>query len=752
MDIPEAGTYGFIGRDYEILRLERAFRQNRVVLLKGMGGVGKTELALGFARWLRDTQGREGGIFFTSFERGATLNNVVNQIGRVLVGEGFAQYSFAEQRAAVLQYLQTNPCLLIWDNFEPVAGFPKGNEPLLAQSAREELQQWLKEMRQGQSWVLITSRREETWLDCGYRLENLSGLSPADAEELAAKILQSAGVNRQNLPAEYLDLLKILGGHPLSLRVVLPHLKTQNPTQLIAALRQGLDTFQGAEEEGRSQSLTVSLDYSFTKLSERARQHLPFLAFFCERVDADWLHAFSSNPDNEYGRAYRAVFGENLQQADWLALLNEAAAAGILEYWFDTIYKIHPALPWYLRQRLSEGHRPPSPPSLGGTGVQSPPAPLTPQFWGELAGASLFDKGGRREGELEKKLLSFYAGLASSCRREMIGKAELATNILLIEEPNLLQYLRLAEQQQDWANAQSILQALGEVYGRIGRRPEFRVLRQRALTQIGSLLATAKAKGREALDFWMYLRNVDANEVLQAADLSGARAVHQEILHELTALNDPSVNDKIAGVYHNLGIVAQLQRQYPEAIAYFQKALKIYEDAGDDYNAASDYHQLGRVAQEQRRYEEAIAFYQKALKIFEDAGDDYSTSYEYQGLGDVAREQGNLEAAAVYYQQAFAASIAGNDWRKASTNLSNRGRVLEAQENWTEALKSYIRALAIDLENNQDWIRFDLQDLGRMLKQLGESQFKSIWLQTTNGECPDQIYAAIRAASQGNEE
>jgi hypothetical protein len=57
-DIPEAGTYGFVGRDYEILQLERAFRQNQVVLLKGMGGVGKTELSIGFARWLWDTQGR----------------------------------------------------------------------------------------------------------------------------------------------------------------------------------------------------------------------------------------------------------------------------------------------------------------------------------------------------------------------------------------------------------------------------------------------------------------------------------------------------------------------------------------------------------------------------------------------------------------------------------------------------------------------------------------------------------------------
>ncbi len=507
MNISEAGTYGFVGRDYEILRLEKAFRQNQIILLQGTNGVGKTELALGFARWLWDTQGRTGGIFFTSFAHGATLNNVVNQIGRTLMGDSFSQFPFAQQRAEVLQYLQTNPCLLIWDNFETVIGFPQGNKPLLTQEAQEELKQWLKEMRgqdrKGLSWVLITSCQEETWLDCDPHLENLGGLSLADAEELAAKILQSVRVDRAKLPDRYLELLQLLDGHPFCLRVVLPYLKAQSPTEIIEALHQ-LDTFQGSEEECRAQLLTVSLDYAFTKLSERARQHLPFLAFFYERVDAHWLHAFSSMPDHEYGHAYCAVFGENLQKSDWLALLNEAASAGILEDWFDTIYTIHPALSWYLRLRLSAHH------------IET------------------------EVNNLEKKLLIFYARLANKYNREFVDKAELATNILLIEEPNLLQYLRLAEQQQDWANAQFILQALGEMYQHIGNKVEFWTLRQRALTQIDSLLVTAKAKRQDALDFWIYLQDVDANEALQTADLERARAVHQKILNQLT---DPSTQD-----------------------------------------------------------------------------------------------------------------------------------------------------------------------------------------------------------------
>ncbi|ABW30409.1 ATP-binding protein [Acaryochloris marina] len=219
-NLPEAGTYGFVGRSAEILVLERAFRQNNVVLLKGMGGVGKTQLALGFGRWLAETQGRDGGIFFTSFEQGATLSNVVNEIGRQLGGERFVSLMADQQEQIVLEYLNTNPCLLIWDNFEPVAGFPAGNQPLLTEPERQRLQQWLKAMRGGKSWVLMTSRRDEPWLDCGYRLVPLAGLSRpnrrypglSDSEALATQILQTVNVELKNLPPEYLELLKLLGG------------------------------------------------------------------------------------------------------------------------------------------------------------------------------------------------------------------------------------------------------------------------------------------------------------------------------------------------------------------------------------------------------------------------------------------------------------------------------------------------------------------------------------------------------------
>jgi tetratricopeptide (TPR) repeat protein len=246
-------------------------------------------------------------------------------------------------------------------------------------------------------------------------------------------------------------------------------------------------------------------------------------------------------------------------------------------------------------------------------------------------------------------LLVFYAALANKYDRELISNAERASFVLRVEEPNLLQNLRLAEQQQDWAETQAILQALGEVYQRIGRKPEFKSLRQRALKQIGIHLSEAKAKGQETLGFWMYLRVVDANEALAAADLEGAWAIYQAILDELTSLNDSSVNDKIAVAYHNLGVVAQEQRRFDEATAFYHKALEIFQQFQDWRKAFSTLGRWGNVLETQENWAEALQFYIHALAIDLEHNEEWIGS-DITDLGRILKIMGESQFEAVWQE------------------------------------------------------------------------------------------------------
>ena len=58
--------------------------------------------------------------------------------------------------------------------------------------------------------------------------------------------------------------------------------------------------------------------------------------------------------------------------------------------------------------------------------------------------------------------------------------------------------------------------------------------------------------------------------------------------------------------------------------AYYQHALQISIEYKDRYGQASTYHQLGMVAQEQRQWEQAEAYYQQALQIYIEYQDRYA--------------------------------------------------------------------------------------------------------------------------------
>ena len=356
---------GFFGRDGELLELERALRLRRVVVLHGVGGTGKTELAKAFARWLRDSGGLDdpAGVFFHSFEPGVAtfgLDGVLASVGLRLFGADFTRLEKEQRRRAVLEALRQMRVLLIWDNFETVFSMPDpaGVTKPLDDAGRREIVEFLEEVRcEARGGIVVTSRSAEGWLGDEIRRIEVGGLDAADVNDYAEALLASLPTarSRRSDPA-YAKLLEFLSGHPLSLRLVLPRLEEAEPRRLLAELKGdedgGVQPVDISGKEGRLESLGASVHSSIRHLPEEYQERLPALTLFEGVADVDVL-ADPFEASNSVPARFSGV-----EKGEWKTVLDACAAAGLLTALGAGMYRIHPALPAYLaalwRERAGE--------------------------------------------------------------------------------------------------------------------------------------------------------------------------------------------------------------------------------------------------------------------------------------------------------------------------------------------------------------------------------------------------------------
>ena len=356
--LPQAPDVGFIGRDETILRLDRTFDDQNIVLLHAYAGSGKTSAAGEFASWLRETGGLPGRLLFTSFEQHKRLPQILDELGRVFEGDmakngvQWLTLDDAQRREVALQVLRQVPVLWIWDNVEPIAGFPPGTPSLWSAAERKELANFLRAARATKAKFLLTSRRDERdWLhDLPARIE-LPPMPFDERVQLTEELAKKRGRRLEDVE-DWRPLLHFTQGNPLTLTVLVGQalrdgLKSRDQIAgFVRKLQAGEEVFEDETSEGRTRSLAASLAYGFENaFSEAERKQLALLHLFQGFVDVDAL-LWIGNPGEEW--CLPEVKG--LTREAGVALLDRAAEVGLLTGRGGGYYSIHPALPWFFRR------------------------------------------------------------------------------------------------------------------------------------------------------------------------------------------------------------------------------------------------------------------------------------------------------------------------------------------------------------------------------------------------------------------
>ncbi|GGS75115.1 LuxR C-terminal-related transcriptional regulator [Nonomuraea spiralis] len=267
----------FVGRERDLDDLRGLFGETRVVTLCGVGGIGKTRLALRVAAGLVGAY--PGGVWLVELARVGRPEQIVQEIARVLRVREESGRPLLDTVTARLRDLR---CLLLLDNCEHlVDGCAELAAELIACCPRLS--------------ILATSReplRIASELIWRVPPLDLPEMGYADAESVQLFMDRAAAAGTRlgdgSLPA-VVRLCQALDGLPLALELAAARTSLLSPGQIADRLddRFSLLTTGGRTAPARQRTLLATVEWSYDLLSAKEQVLLRRLSVFARDFDLD---------------------------------------------------------------------------------------------------------------------------------------------------------------------------------------------------------------------------------------------------------------------------------------------------------------------------------------------------------------------------------------------------------------------------------------------------------------------------------
>jgi tetratricopeptide (TPR) repeat protein len=137
-----------------------------------------------------------------------------------------------------------------------------------------------------------------------------------------------------------------------------------------------------------------------------------------------------------------------------------------------------------------------------------------------------------------------------------------------------------------------------------------------------------------------------------------------------SALPTTTPNPTLASDFYDRGVTSYGQRQYQEALDYFQRVLDIYQAGGPRREEALTLTYIGGIHHYYQQYNEALENFQQALVIYQAGGPREKEGITLYNIGLVYGERGQYNQALENYQQALVIyrEVGDRAWQAAILN------------------------------------------------------------------------------------
>jgi predicted ATPase/class 3 adenylate cyclase len=634
----------FVDRRSELMELARLFDAGaRLVTLLGLGGSGKTRLALRHARtWLGDF---DGGVWFCDLSMTRTASDVVQAVARGLELDLHGSDPLGLTAAAIAGRAD---CLLVLDNFEQVGAH-----------AEATLGTWLD--RAPRARFLATSR--EPLRIVGEQVLRLDAMPAPDAATLFMHRAAAACAGAVISPADEQaigPLVELLDGLPLAIELAAARTRVIPPEMLLRRINERfslLSTTQGRRE--RQATLRAAFDWSWDLLLQHEREALVQLSVFEGGAS---LAAVEAVVDGG-GATETARPPLDLLQS----LVEKSLVRPVGHGRFTLLRTVHD----YTRERLVRGAR-----ESGDGALRAARARHARYF----AGLGPREATSERCIELDNLVAAVRGAIDLGLGAEAVGALKNAWEALRLRGPFGLA-LELVDRvgamtDLDDAARISVDTVAGWVWKASGQDARARERIESALQRVGG-----RDDRAESLLLWLSGDLAVHEGHIDAADRQLGQAL-------VLARRDGEPLVECRALF-SLGTVALRRGRHAAAAESYARALAAARRLGDRRLEGGILGTLGLVLDEQGRAAEAMRHYEPALQIARELGDRQWEGNTQCNIGLLLHLQGRNDEARAALQAALEVARDIGHARLESIALCNLALVSEAMCLPDEALPLY---------------------------------------------------------------
>lgn len=301
---------GYVSRKYleeELYKVIMDLDRYPIVTLKGIGGIGKTSLALSVLHSISKTERYDVVLWFSSRDIDLTTDgakhvknkilnevDVANEFTELLDKRGLKKNEKIDLLAKEMTKSTIGPMLFVFDNFETV------KNPV-------ELFAWIDTYIRHPNKILITSRTSKSF-KADYPIE-VSGMNTEECEVLINKTATEFGITHLLSPKDVEKIIQESNGHPYVIRIFLGEIAKNNKVGDIKRIVAGKDDI-----------LTALFRRTYSWLSPAAKRVFLTLCSWRSVIPQIALEAVLLREENERINVDDAI--EELRKSSFIEVIN----------------------------------------------------------------------------------------------------------------------------------------------------------------------------------------------------------------------------------------------------------------------------------------------------------------------------------------------------------------------------------------------------------------------------------------------